>query len=92
MTAGRNVPDERLLGVAEHYQHFGGVSPINDQNRALLSALDDEFSAAGIELPLYWGNRNSAPWLTDTVAEMGANGVRRALAATARVFWIERAI
>ena len=79
VTAGRNVPDERLVGVAEHYQHFGGVSPINDQNRALLSALDDEFSAAGIELPLYWGNRNWSPWLTDTVAEMGANGVRRAL-------------
>ena len=79
VTAGRNVPDERLVGVAEHYQHFGGISPINDQNRALLSALDDEFSAAGIDLPLYWGNRNSSPWLTDTVAEMGANGVRRAL-------------
>ena len=79
VTAGRNVPDERLLGVAEHYQHFGGVSPINEQNRALLSALDEELGAAGIELPLYWGNRNWRPWLTDTVAEMAADGVHRAL-------------
>ena len=79
VTAGRNVPDERLVGVAEHYQHFGGVSPINEQNRALLSALEDEFATAGIELPLYWGNRNWRPWLTDTVAEMAADGVKRAL-------------
>ena len=79
VTAGRNVPDERLVGVAEHYQHFGGVSPINEQNRALLSALEDEFATAGIDLPLYWGNRNWRPWLTDTVAEMAAAGVQRAL-------------
>ena len=79
VTAGRNVPDERLVGVAEHYQHFGGVSPINEQNRALLSALDDEFAAAGVGLPLYWGNRNWSPWLADTVAEMASDGVRRAL-------------
>ena len=79
VTAGRNVPDERLLAVAEHYHHFGGVSPINAQNRALLAALGDAFAAQGIQLPLYWGNRNSAPWLADTVATMAADGVTRAL-------------
>ena len=79
VTAGRNVPDERLLAVAEHYHHFGGVSPINAQNRALLAALGDAFAAQGIDLPLYWGNRNSAPWLADTVATMAADGVTRAL-------------
>ncbi len=72
---GRGVPRERLLAVAEHYQHFGGVSPINAQNRALLAALREQ-----IDLPVYWGNRNWAPYLTDTVAEMTAAGVRRALA------------
>src|SRR6266545_8353804 len=64
---GRGVPRERLLAVAEHYQHFGGVSPINAQNRALLAALREQ-----IDLPVYWGNRNWAPYLTDTVAEMTA--------------------
>ena len=79
VTAARNVPDERLAAVAEHYQHFGGVSPINEQNRALLAAVESAFAAEGIDLPLYWGNRNSEPWLTDTVATMTADGVRRAL-------------
>ncbi|MDX6201140.1 MAG: protoporphyrin/coproporphyrin ferrochelatase [Frankiales bacterium] len=79
VTAGRNVPDERLLAVAEHYDHFGGVSPINEQNRALLSALGEAFAAKDIGLPLYWGNRNSQPWLADTVARMAADGVTRAL-------------
>lgn len=77
---GRNVPRERMLEVAEHYYHFGGVSPINAQNRALLSALKAEFAAAGIELPLYWGNRNWHPLLPDTLRQMKADGVRRALA------------
>ena len=79
VTAGRNVPDERLLAVAEHYDHFGGVSPINQQNRELLAALGDAFKAQGIDLPLYWGNRNSAPWLAHTVQHMADDGVRRAL-------------
>ncbi|MCW2527406.1 MAG: putative ferrochelatase [Pseudonocardiales bacterium] len=79
VTAGRNVPDERLLDVAEHYQHFGGVSPINAQNRALLAALSNRFAERGIELPTYWGNRNWSPWLADTVKTMAADGVRRAL-------------
>ena len=77
---GRNVPRERMFEVAEHYYHFGGVSPINAQNRALLAALEAEFQSAGIELPLYFGNRNWQPLLTDTLAQMRADGVKRAIA------------
>ena len=77
---GRNVPRERMLAVAEHYQHVGGKSPINDQNRALLAALRTEFDAAGLKLPLYFGNRNWHPLLPDTLRQMKADGVRRAIA------------
>jgi ferrochelatase len=77
---GRGVPRERLLAVAEHYHHFGGVSPINAQNRALLDALRADFAAHGVDLPIYWGNRNWAPYVTDTLRQMRADGVRRALA------------
>jgi ferrochelatase len=77
---GRGVPDERLLAVAEHYQHFGGVSPINAQCRELLAALRVELDHAGVWLPLYWGNRNWKPFLAETVATMREDGVRRALA------------
>src|SRR6059058_2863357 len=77
---GRNVPRERMLEVAEHYQHFGGKSPINDQNRALLAAMEKELAAAGIKLPVYWGNRNWHPLLPDTLRKMKQDGVRRALA------------
>jgi ferrochelatase len=77
---GRNVPRERMLEVAEHYYHYGGVSPINAQNRALLAALKEEFAAAGLNLPLYFGNRNWHPLLPDTVRQMKADGVRRAIA------------
>ncbi len=77
---GRGVPDERLAQVAEHYQHFGGVSPINGQCRDLLAALRPELDAAGVDLPLYWGNRNWHPYLSDTVAQMRDAGVHRALA------------
>jgi ferrochelatase len=77
---GRNVPRERMLAVAEHYYHFGGVSPINAQNRELLAAVKDEFASAGMKLPLYWGNRNWHPLLTDALAQMKAAGVRRAIA------------
>lgn len=62
VTAGRGVPRERLEEVSHHYLALGGVSPINDQNRELLVALKTELDARGIELPLYWGNRNSAPF------------------------------
>jgi protoporphyrin/coproporphyrin ferrochelatase len=77
---GRNVPRERMLEVAEHYYHFAGVSPINAQNRALLAALKEEFGIAGVKLPLYFGNRNWHPLLTDTLAQMKADGVKRAIA------------
>ncbi|MHB1536540.1 MAG: ferrochelatase, partial [Acidimicrobiales bacterium] len=77
---GRPVPPERLQEVAEHYYRFGGVSPINAQNRALVAALRSELSAAGLDLPLYWGNRNWHPMLAATVEQMRRDGVRRALA------------
>ena len=77
---GRNVPRERMLEVAEHYQHFGGVSPINAQNRALLEALRQELADHGPNLPVYWGNRNWHPMLTDTLQEMAEAGVKRAIA------------
>ena len=76
---GRGVPRERLLEVAEHYRHFGGVSPINDQNRALLAAIRSLFAERGPDLPVYWGNRNWHPLVEDTVATMRDDGVRRAL-------------
>lgn len=77
---GRNVPRERMLEVAEHYYHFGGVSPINAQNRALIAALREEFAAHDVDLPIYWGNRNWHPMLQDTVRRMKDDGVKRALA------------
>jgi len=77
---GRNVPRERMLAVAEHYYHFAGVSPINAQNRDLLAALKNEFASAGLNLPLYWGNRNWHPLLPDTLAQMKSDGVRHAIA------------
>ncbi len=71
---GRNVPPERLLEVAEHYYHFGGRSPINGQNRALVAAL-----RARLDLPVYWGNRNWHPLLAETLREMRTDGRKRAL-------------
>ncbi len=76
---GRGVPDERLAEVAEHYYHFGGVSPINQQNRELLAAVDASLRAGGLELATYWGNRNWVPMLADTVAQMRDDGVENAL-------------
>ncbi len=76
---GRNVPRERMLEVAEHYYHFDGRSPINDQNRALIAAIEDELASNGPELPVYWGNRNWRPLLADTLRQMRADGVKRAL-------------
>jgi len=78
VTAGRNVPEERLLSVAEHYYARDGVSPINAQNRVLLAALRAELASDG--LAVYWGNRNSAPWLTDAFEQMRADGVDRVIA------------
>jgi ferrochelatase len=79
VTRGRNVPRERLLEVAEHYLHFGGISPINEQNRALIAALETELAANEINLPVYFGNRNWEPFVEDTVAQMRADGIERAL-------------
>jgi ferrochelatase len=76
---GKNVPRERMLEVAEHYRHFGGVSPLNAHNRALVAALRGELEAAGPRLSVYWGNRNWHPLLADTLAQMARDGVRRAL-------------
>ena len=77
---GRNVPHERMLEVAEHYNHFGGKSPINGQNLALLTALRAELDRRGPHLPVYWGNRNWHPLLSDTLREMADAGVKRAIA------------
>ena len=77
---GRNVPRERMTEVAEHYYHLGGKSPINDQNRALIAALEQELARNGPAIPVYWGNRNWHPLLADTLREMATDGVRRALA------------
>ncbi len=80
VTHGRNIPHERLLEVAEHYRHFGGVSPINEQNLALISALEDELQENEIDLPIYFGNRNWHPMITDTVQQMKDDGIQRVLA------------
>jgi protoporphyrin/coproporphyrin ferrochelatase len=80
VTAGRNIPDSRLEQVAEHYYLFGGISPINQQCRDLVAAIEKDFEAGGIDLPVYWGNRNWQPYLAGTVATMAADGVTRALA------------
>ena len=80
VTRGRNVPRERLEEVAHHYALFGGVSPINAQNRALIAALRVELDAHGIDLPIYFGNRNWDPFLADALREMAEAGVERALA------------
>lgn len=79
VTRGRGIPRERLLEVSEHYSHFGGVSPINGQVRELIAALRPELDRHGVNLPIYWGNRNWAPMLADTLREMTSAGVKRAL-------------
>ncbi|MET0234433.1 MAG: ferrochelatase [Kibdelosporangium sp.] len=79
VTRGRGVPPERLDEVEQHYQHFGGVSPINRLNREAIAAVEAELAAQGIKLPVYFGNRNWQPMVEDTVSEMVADGVQRAL-------------
>jgi protoporphyrin/coproporphyrin ferrochelatase len=83
---GRNVPPERMLAVAEHYYHFGGKSPINDQNRALIAGLERELASHGLQLPIYWGNRNWHPLLADTLRQMKDDGIRNALAFVTSIF------
>jgi protoporphyrin/coproporphyrin ferrochelatase len=78
VTRGRGVPPERLDEVAEHYLHFGGVSPINGINRALIAALRDELGDRGSDLPIYFGNRNWEPYVEDAVATMRDDGIGRA--------------
>jgi protoporphyrin/coproporphyrin ferrochelatase len=77
---GRNVPRERMLAVAEHYYHFDGKSPINQQTRDLISAIRAELAQYGPNLPVYWGNRNWHPRLAETLCDMRRDGIRRALA------------
>lgn len=77
---GRNVPPERMQAVAKHYEMFGGVSPINDQNRQLIAALRQELAVNGPNLPIYWGNRNWHPLLAEALKKMTSDGIQRALA------------
>ena len=78
VTRGRGIPRTRLEEVGRHYHRFGGRSPINDQNRAFLAALREDLAGAGLDIPVYWGNRNWDPYLADAVRRMAADGVRRA--------------
>lgn len=77
VTAGKGIPDERLEEVGEHYYRFGGKSPINDQNRALLAALRTELDRRGIDTPLVWGNRNFTPFTVEALREAHGAGMRR---------------
>lgn len=80
VTRGRGIPDERLEEVATHYRHFGGVSPINDQNRELKAALEAALAEAGLDLPVYWGNRNWAPYLDEALQQAADAGASKLLA------------
>lgn len=79
VTRGRGVPPERLAEVAQHYLHFGGVSPINALNLDIIKAIEAEFAARGIDVPVYFGNRNWHPMVEDTVERMRADGIGSAL-------------
>ena len=86
VTAGRGIPDERLEEVATHYRAHGGVSPINEQNRALKAALEQELSRRGIDLPVYWGNRNWDPYVPEALQQIHHDGHRRALTVTTSAY------
>jgi ferrochelatase len=83
---GKNVPRERMLEVAEHYYHFDGRSPINEQTKELIAAVEQEFREHGVKLPVYWGNRNWHPFLADTLKQMQADGIRHAAALVTSAF------
>jgi len=78
VTRGRGIPRERLASVAEHYLHFGGVSPINGINRALIAQLEAELADRDEAMPVYFGNRNWEPYVEDAVRAMRDNGIGRA--------------
>lgn len=86
VTRGRGIPRERLKEVGEHYFMFGGVSPINARNRELLAMLRKDFADNGLDLPVYWGNRNWAPYLRDTLRQAAADGRRRLLTVTTSAY------
>ncbi|MDE0573804.1 ferrochelatase [Demequina sp. B12] len=86
VTAGRGVPDERLEEVSHHYRHFGGISPINEQNRDLKAALEQEIAKRGLDLPVYWGNRFWAPYFTDALKELHEDGHRKVLVLVTTAF------
>ncbi|UGY94069.1 ferrochelatase [Streptomyces gobiensis] len=86
VTRGRGIPRERLEEVGQHYFLFDGISPINAQNRELLDALRKDFDQHGLDLPVYWGNRNWSPYLTDTLREMVRDGRRRILVLTTSAY------
>ncbi|WP_296665128.1 ferrochelatase [Demequina sp.] len=86
VTRGRGIPDERLEEVAHHYRHFGGISPINEQNRDLKAALEAEIAARGLGLPVYWGNRFWAPYFADALRELHADGHRTVLVLVTTAF------
>lgn len=86
VTRGRGIPDERLQEVGEHYYRFGGRSPINDQCRELIQALGEEFDRRGLVTPIYWGNRNWHPYLTDTCRRLTDDGMRRVLTITTSAY------
>ncbi|HEV8183629.1 MAG TPA: ferrochelatase, partial [Candidatus Angelobacter sp.] len=83
---GKNVPRERMLEVAEHYYHFDGRSPINEQTKELISAVEQDFRDHGVKLPVYWGNRNWHPFLAETLKQMQADGIRHAAALVTSAF------
>jgi protoporphyrin/coproporphyrin ferrochelatase len=83
---GRNVPHERMIEVAHHYELFGGASPLNQQIRDMIAALQSELERHGPHLPIYWGNRNWHPLLADTLQQMAADGVQKALAFVASAY------
>ena len=86
VTRGRGIPRERLEQVGEHYFLFGGRSPINDQNRALIAEVERDLAGAGIDLPVYFGNRNWEPYLSDTLQKMTADGITRAAVLTTSAY------
>ena len=79
VTVGKNIPEDRLVEVGEHYGHFGGKSPINEQNLDLMAALQAELARRGVELPVVWGNRNWHPYTVDTLRDAAAFGAKRVL-------------